>query len=97
MNLIARVTSSGPQKPLGDILRVPLGIDVWEVKPDHLILRGTEAQLERLSSMGYQVEQLEDVERHLSAFATAAAAEQYHSAARASKKSFGGSQKRGRT
>ena len=81
MNLIARVTSSGPQKPLGDILRVPLGIDVWEVKPDHLILRGTEAQLDRLSAMGYFVEQLEDVERHLSAFATAAAAEQYHSAA----------------
>jgi carboxypeptidase T len=81
MNLIARVTSSGPQKPLVDILRVPLGIDVWEVKPDHLILRGNEAQLDRLSSMGYLVEQLEDVERHLSAFATAAAAEQYHSAA----------------
>jgi carboxypeptidase T len=81
MNLIARVTAPGPQKPLGDILRAPLGIDVWEVKPNHLILRGTEAQLDRLSAMGYQVEQLEDVERHLSAFATAAEAEQYHSAA----------------
>ena len=81
MNLIAKVTSSGPQKPLGDVLRVPLGIDVWEVKPDHLILRGTEAQLDRLSSMGYLVEQLEDVARHLSTFATAEAAEQYHSAA----------------
>jgi carboxypeptidase T len=81
MNLIAKVTSSGPQKPLGDVLRTPLGIDVWEVKPDHLILRGTEAQLDRLSSMGYVVEQLEDVERHLSAFTTAGAAEQYHSAA----------------
>jgi carboxypeptidase T len=82
VNLIARVTSPGPQKPLGDVLRVPLGIDVWEVKPDHLILRGTEAQLDRLSSMGYGVEQLEDVERHVSAFARAEAAEQYHSAAR---------------
>ena len=81
MNLIARVTSPGPQKPLGDVLRVPLGIDVWEVKPDHLILRGTEAQLDRLSSMGYLVEQLEDVARHLSTFARAEAAEQYHSAA----------------
>ena len=81
MNLIARVRSPGPQKPLGDVLRVPLGIDVWEVKPDHLILRGTEAQLDRLSSMGYLVEQLEDVARHLSAFARAEAAEQYHSAA----------------
>ena len=81
MNLIAKVTSPGPEKPLGDVLRVPLGIDVWEVKPDHLILRGTEAQLDRLSSMGYLVEQLEDVARHLSAFARAEAAEQYHSAA----------------
>ena len=81
MNLIAKVTSSGPQKPLGDVLRVPLGIDVWEVKPDHLILRGTEAQLDRLSSMGYHVEQLEDVARHLSTFASPEAAEQYHSAA----------------
>jgi murein tripeptide amidase MpaA len=81
MNLIAKVTSSGPQKPLVDVLRVPLGIDVWEVKPDHLILRGTEAQLDRLSSMGYRVEQLEDVARHLSTFAGAEAAEQYHSAA----------------
>lgn len=81
MNLIAKVTSSGLQKPLGDVLRVPLGIDVWEVKPDHLILRATEAQLDRLSSMGYLVEQLEDVARHLSTFASAEAAEQYHSAA----------------
>ncbi|MDQ6436803.1 M14 family metallopeptidase [Mesorhizobium sp. LHD-90] len=81
MNFIARVTSSGPQKPLGDVLRVPLGIDVWEVKPDHLIIRGTEAQLDRLSSMGYLVEQLEDVARHLSTFAGTEAAEQYHSAA----------------
>ena len=81
MDLIARVTSPGPQKRLGDVLRVPLGVDVWEVKQDHLILRGTEAQLDRLSSMGYQVEQLEDVGRHLSAFAMAEAAEQYHSAA----------------
>ena len=81
MNLIAKVTSPGPEKPLGEVLRVPLGIDVWEVKPDHLILRGTEAQLDRLSSMGYRVEQLEDVARHLSAFARAEAAEQYHSAA----------------
>jgi carboxypeptidase T len=81
MHLIAKVTSPGPQRPLGEVLRVPLGIDVWEVKPDHLILRGTEAQLDRLSSMGYGVEQLEDVDSHLSAFVRAEAVEQYHSAA----------------
>jgi carboxypeptidase T len=81
MNLIARITSPGPQSPLSEVLRVPLGVDVWEVKPDYMILRATEAQLERLSRMGYQVEQLEDVAQHLSAFATADAAAGYHSAA----------------
>jgi carboxypeptidase T len=80
MNLIAKVASLDPSRTLAEVLRVPLGIDVWEVKPDHLILRGTEAQLERLSRMGYHVEQLEDVERHVSSFATAATSEQYHSA-----------------
>jgi hypothetical protein len=81
MDLIAKVTSPGPQKRLGDVLRTPLGVDVWEVKPDHLILRGTEAQLDRLSSMGYLVEQLEDVGRHLATFARDEAVAQYHSAA----------------
>src|SRR5262245_11680048 len=81
MSLIARITSSGPQKPLGRVLRVPLGIDVWEVNPDHLIIRGPGAQFERLSRMGYRVEQLEDVERHLCTFTTSETAEQYQSAA----------------
>jgi carboxypeptidase T len=81
MELIARITSPAPQAALADVLRVPLGIDVWEVKPDYLIVRAAEFQLDRLSRMGYRVEQLEDVGRHLAAFATAEAVGGYHSAA----------------
>jgi carboxypeptidase T len=81
MDLIARITSPSAQKSLAELLRVPLGLDVWEVKPDHLILRAAEAQLDRLARMGYGVEQLEDVSSHLSAFASAEATAGYHSAA----------------
>jgi carboxypeptidase T len=81
MELIARITSPAPQPALADVLRVPLGVDVWEVKPDYLIVRAAEFQLDRLSRMGYRVAQLEDVGRHLSAFVTADAVGGYHSAA----------------
>jgi carboxypeptidase T len=81
MEIIAKITSPGVQKPLVDLLRVPLGLDVWEVKPDHLILRAAEAQLDRLARMGYSVQQLEEVSAHLAAFATAEASAGYHSAA----------------
>ena len=81
MDLIARITSPGLQTPLSDLLKLPLGLDVWEVKPDHLVLRATEAQLDRLARIGYGVEQLQDVDSHLSAFATAEAVAGYHSAA----------------
>ncbi len=81
MELIAKITSPSTQRPLADLLRIPLGLDVWETKPDHVILRAAEAQLDRLARMGYGVEQLQDVGAHLSAFATAEAAAGYHSAA----------------
>jgi carboxypeptidase T len=80
MDLIARITSPGLQTPLSDLLKLPLGLDVWEVKSDHLVLRATEAQLDRLARIGYGVEQLEDVSSHLSTFATAEAVAGYHSA-----------------
>jgi carboxypeptidase T len=80
MELIVKVTSPGLQLPLSDLLRLPLGLDIWEVKPDHLILRAAEAQIDRLARMGYGVEQLQDV-AHLSTFATAEAIVGYHSAA----------------
>ena len=81
MELIVKVTSPGLRTPLADLLRLPLGLDVWEVKPDHLILRAAEPQIDRLARMGYGVEQLQDVETHLRAFATAEAVSGYHSAA----------------
>jgi carboxypeptidase T len=81
MELIVKVTSTGLRTPLADLLRLPLGLDVWEVKPDHLILRAAEPQIDRLARMGYGVEQMQDVETHLRAFATAEAVSGYHSAA----------------
>ena len=81
MELIVKVTSPSLRAPLVDLLRLPLGLDVWEVKTDHLILRAAEPQIDRLARMGYGVEQMQDVETHLRAFATAEAVSGYHSAA----------------
>ena len=80
MTVIARVTSQDPQLMLVPLLDAPLGLDVWEVKPDHVVLQATEAQIERLEQMGYGVEQLHMTERYLSTFATAEATAGYHSA-----------------
>lgn len=80
MELIVKVTSPDPRIPLADLLRLPLGLDIWEAKPDHLILRAAEAQLDRVSGLGYRVEQLQELGAHLSAFATAEALSGYHSA-----------------
>lgn len=80
MTLILRVTSTDPQAPLAQLLEVPLGLDVWEVKSDYAVLRAAEAQAERLQHMGYRVEQLHMTETYLSTFATAEAVAGYHSA-----------------
>lgn len=80
MNLILKLTSTNPRVPLSQLLHLPLGLDVWEVKPDYVILRAAEAQAERLRHMGYNVEQLQLTETYLSTFATAAAVAGYHSA-----------------
>ncbi|HEU0090265.1 MAG TPA: M14 family metallopeptidase [Pseudonocardiaceae bacterium] len=80
MSVIAKVTSTSPRAPLAQLLTSPLGLDVWEVKADHLVLQATEAQAERLEQMGYGVEQLHETESYLSAFATAEAVAGYHSA-----------------
>jgi carboxypeptidase T len=56
MELIVKVTSASPATPLSDLLRLPLGLDIWEVKPEYLILRAPEAPIERLTQMGYGVE-----------------------------------------
>ena len=69
----ARVTSQDPQLMLAPLLTAPLGLDVWEVKPDHVVLQASEAQIERLEQMGYGVEQLHMTQTYLSTFATAEA------------------------
>jgi carboxypeptidase T len=81
MNLVLKVTSTHPRAPLSQLLHAPLGLDVWEVKPDYVTLRAAEAQAERLQHMGYTVEQLHLTETYLSTFATAEALTGYHSAA----------------
>jgi carboxypeptidase T len=79
MDLIFKVTTSDPQRPLSRLLQLPLGLDVWEVKSDHLVVRAGEPQAERLRQMGYEVEQLQETQRLLSTFATAEAIAAYHS------------------
>jgi carboxypeptidase T len=76
--LILRVTSSGGRPPLARLLTAPLGLDVWEVKADFVVLQTDEGQAARLEAMGYGVEQLELVEPYLSTFATEAAVTGYH-------------------
>ncbi|MGY1640614.1 M14 family metallopeptidase [Geodermatophilus sp. SYSU D00703] len=80
-SLIARITSTAPRAPLEQLLTAPLGLDVWEVKPDHVVLQVDEVQVSRLEAMGYGVEQLRMTEPYLSAFATEAAATGYHTVA----------------
>lgn len=79
MKLIVRVSSPGPDRPLAQLVTSALGLDVWEAKPDHLVLRAAEVTVDRLKQMGYQVQEIADVESHLQTFATAAAQAGYHS------------------
>lgn len=80
MSVIAKVTSANPRASLSQLLAAPLGLDVWEVRADHLVLQATEAQAQRLEQMGYGVEQLHETESYLSTFATDEAVAGYHSA-----------------
>lgn len=80
MNLIVRVTSADPRVPLAQVLRVPLGLDVWEVKPNHLLVRANEMQVDRLVRMGYTTEQVHETASFLENFATPEALAGYHSA-----------------
>jgi carboxypeptidase T len=80
-SLIARVTSTTSRAPLARLLGSPLGLDVWEVKPDFVVLQAEEHQVSRLEEMGFAVEQLQLTEPYLSTFATAAAVSGYHTVA----------------
>jgi hypothetical protein len=43
MDLIVRVTSPPDPPWLSPLLETPLGLDVWEVKPDHVVAQASEA------------------------------------------------------
>ncbi|MET0764483.1 MAG: M14 family metallopeptidase [Blastococcus sp.] len=80
-SLIARVTSGSARAPLTRLLTAPLGLDIWEVKPDFVVLQAEEFQVGRLEAMGFDVEQLQMTEPYLSTFATAEAVSGYHTVA----------------
>ncbi len=75
-----KVTPEDPSVALAQLVTAPIGLDIWEVKSDHVVLQATEAQVERLEQLGYGVEQLHVTDAYLSTFATAAATAGYHSA-----------------
>ncbi|MBC3194700.1 zinc carboxypeptidase [Pseudonocardia sp. C8] len=78
MTVIVKVTSDSPRAPLEHLLSSPLGLDVWEVKPEHLVLQAAPAQAERLEHMGYAVEELQQTQAYLSTFATDEALAGFH-------------------
>lgn len=80
MDLIVKVTPASLRASLPRLLQLPLGLDIWEVKADHVVLRAGEPQVDRLRQMGYAVEQVEETGPFLTRFATAAALAGYHSA-----------------
>ena len=70
MNIVYSVRSDSPQAPplrwLVDHPREHLGLDVWQVKPDYVVLRASEEQAARLRQMGYTTEEVVETENHLS-------------------------------
>lgn len=80
MELIIEVEAADPRHPLGHLLELPLGLDVWEIKGDRAVVRASEAQAERLQQMGYRVEQLHLTEAYVATFAPEAGLALYHSA-----------------
>ena len=80
MNIVYTVRSDSPQASLAQLLHLPLGLDIWQVKADYVVLRADEAQAARLRQIGYTTEELVETETHISMFATAEAIAAYHSA-----------------
>ncbi len=80
MNIVYTVRSESPQAPLAQLLQLPLGLDIWQVRGDYIVLRADEAQAARLRQMGYTTEEVVETETHVATFATAEAIGAYHSA-----------------
>ena len=80
MTLIVEVTTTQPGNALERLLHTPLGLDIWEAKRERLVVRASEAQIDRIEKMGYSVRQIETVQRHVSTFSALAAPSGFHSA-----------------
>jgi carboxypeptidase T len=81
MNIVYTVRADSPQAPpLARLIDLPLGLDIWQVKADHVVLRAAEEQAARLRQMGYATEEVVETETHVATFATAEAIAAYHSA-----------------
>jgi carboxypeptidase T len=81
MNIVYTVRSESPQAPpLTRLIDLPLGLDIWQVRADHVVLRAAEEQAARLRQMGYTTEEIVETETHVARFATAEAIAAYHSA-----------------
>lgn len=82
MSIVYAVRSDTPRSPpLVEVIASPrehLGLDVWQVQADHIILRATEDQAARLRQMGYTAEEIVQTEDHLATFASSTALEGYH-------------------
>lgn len=80
MSVIVNVTPGQREASLRRLVELPLGLDFWELGPEHAVLRASEAAIDRLEKMGYGVEQLRETQDFLAEFDTAETTAQYHSA-----------------
>ena len=68
MDLILDILPSSSNSSISNLLRTSLGLDIWEVTHDHMIVRANAARAERLQQLGYRVEQLQTVADALTEF-----------------------------
>ena len=68
VDLILDILPSSSNSPISNLLRTSLGLDIWEVTHDHMIVRANAARAERLQQLGYRVEQLQTVADALTEF-----------------------------
>src|SRR5918994_3106961 len=81
MNIVYTVRADAPQAPsLEQLIDLPLGLDIWQVQADQVVLSAAEEQAARLRQIGYMTEEVVATETHVATFATAEAIAAYHSA-----------------
>ena len=58
MNIVHGSFRFATAPPLARLIDLPLGLDIWQVKADHVVLRAAEEQATRLRQMGYSTEEV---------------------------------------